>query len=76
MKMFGTTQVSSHRRNVTPIGRNEDDYNVLENGVLVGRTFKVRRSRRRTVPGCGRAATPEADARGRDGGNRESWRPE
>jgi hypothetical protein len=34
----------------------DDDYDVLENGVVVGRIF-CREPRRRTVPGCGHRAT-------------------
>src|SRR5262245_43721505 len=55
-----------------------DDYEVLENGQVVGCIFRCP-SRRKTVPGGGRAATTaksdalrmEADARSRDGCVRE-----
>jgi hypothetical protein len=64
-----------------PIGWNQDDYDVLEDGVIVGRIFKVpiaphaagstvdvgERSQRRDTP---RGAWIRADARGCDGGVR------
>jgi hypothetical protein len=45
-------------------GCNQDDYNVLENGVVVGRFF-LSRSRRGGVPGCGITATSSARPLGR-----------
>jgi hypothetical protein len=36
---------------------NQDDYDGLENGVVVDRIFKVPTARRKVGPGCGRVAT-------------------
>jgi hypothetical protein len=62
-----------------PIGDNQDDYDVLEDGVVVGRIFKmlVAPENRTWMWASGhngdlrRAAWLRADARGRDGGVRE-----
>jgi hypothetical protein len=63
-----------------PIGWNQDDFDVVENGVIVGRIFKVpiatarsaldvgERAQRRDTP---RGARLRGDARGGDGGVRE-----
>ena len=62
-----------------PIGDNQDDYDVLEDGVVVGRIFKmlVAPENRPWMWASGRngdlrrATWLRADARGRDGGVRE-----
>ena len=51
-----------------PIGDNQDDYDVLENGDCRWPHFQGCQSHRQTAPGCGRAATrrPLSSARHMD----------